>query len=479
MPTGKDVEHTTEDSPLRERLRRTHGRARVKVRSSKGVGRRLRYLIWSGWLWLLLQAAKATWRRILIMAALALVALFVFLTRPIEQEPAYGLDHEFAIESQEFLATITGATDTPFVQGNKIDILHNGDNFYPVMLAAIEQAKNSVTIEAYIYWEGQIGRQFADALAAKAVSGVPVKILLDAVGSSSIGDEILKTLEGSGCQVRWYRPVRWYTLNRFNNRTHRKSLMVDGRVGFTGGAGIADHWTGNAQDPSHWRDIQIRIEGPAVMALQAGFARNWLETTSELISGAAYYPEQTAAGPFAAQSVLSSPETGSSTVRILYYLSIVCARRSILIANPYFIPDERAIDILVEAKRRGVDVKVMVAGIYNDNNVARNNSTRLYGRLLEAGVEIYEYNRTMLHHKFMVCDGVWSTVGTTNFDNRSFGLNAENNVAVYDRAFASHWEQAFFNDIPDCDRIEFGEWQNRGFSTKVREFLFSFLRDQA
>lgn len=459
-------------------LEKMRDEARAEVSSSKGIWKRVKHAIRYGWLWLLVQAARATWKKVLGILALIIAVILFISFRPLEEEPTYGLDHDFAIESPEFLPTISGATDTPFLPGNRIDILPNGDRFYPEMLAGIEQAQKSITIEAYIYWAGDTGRRFAEALAAKASSGLQVKILIDAVGSSSISDEILETLTAGGCQVRWYRPVRWYTIRRFNNRTHRKSLIIDGRIGFTGGAGIADHWKGNAEDSDHWRDTQIRIEGPAVATLQAGFSRNWLETTDELISGETYYPIHQPAGPLAVQSILSSPETGSSTVRIMYYLSIVCARKSIFIANPYFIPDEQAIRILVEAKQRGVDVKIMVAGKHNDNFLAHTNSTRLYGKLLEAGIEIYEYNKTMMHHKYMVCDGVWSTVGTTNFDNRSFALNDENNVCVYDQPFASHWSQMFLGDMAACDLVDLETWKNRGIFRKLAEALASFLRDQ-
>ena len=346
------------------------------------------------------------------------------------------------------------------------------------MMAAIEQAERSITIEAYIYWEGKIGKRFADALAGRAREGLPVKILLDAVGSSTIGADILKTLEAGGCQVEWFHPVRWYSLNRVNNRTHRKSLIIDGRLGFTGGAGIADHWLGNAEDGHHWRDIQVRIEGPAAMTLQTGFARNWLETTGELVSGADYFPPPVEAGEMEVQSILSSPETGSSTVRVMYYLSIVCARQSILIANPYFVPDRAALDILIDARRRDVAVKIMVAGRHNDSRLARFNSTRLYGPLLKHGIEIYEYNRTMLHHKYMVCDGVWSTVGTTNFDNRAFALNDEHNVCLYDRQVAAEFEAIFANDLAACAKVEFAEWRRRGVMMKAAEAFVSLLKEQ-
>ncbi|HWQ36650.1 MAG TPA: cardiolipin synthase [Blastocatellia bacterium] len=479
MPVTADPvsEDKKPESVSAEPLRRALDEAKREAQSS-GTFSRLRGLIWTQWLWLLIQAAELTWKQWLGLIALLTAAFILWLFRPIEKEPEYGLDHEFAIASDEFLPSISGATDTPFLPGNRIDILNNGDQFYPAMLTAISQAQQSITIEAYIYWAGEIGRRFAEALAAKARAGLPVRILLDAVGSATISDEILSTLRAGGCQVAWYHPIRWYTLKRTNNRTHRKSLIVDGRIGFTGGAGIADQWLGHAQDPEHWRDIQIRIEGPAVTPLQSAFARNWLETTGEMISGPRYYPQPEPAGTLAVQSILSSPETGSSTVRTMYYLSIVCARRSIFIANPYFVPDENAIRILVAARKRGVDVKIMVSGRYNDNWLARHNSTRLYRRLLEAGVEIYEYNRTMLHQKYMVCDGLWSTVGTTNFDNRSFALNDENNVCVYDRAFAAQWEEIFRQDLIAAARVTFEDWQSRGLLRKLSELIAALLQDQ-
>jgi cardiolipin synthase len=406
------------------------------------------------------------------------MAAISYLIAPVESAPRYGLDHEFPVDSLEFLTTLAGATGVPFTTGNRIDLLNNGDEFYPPMLQAIAGAQTSITIEAYIYWEGEVGRQFARALADKARSGVSVKILLDAVGSASIGDEILKTLESGGCQVAWYNPIRWYTIGRFNHRTHRKSLIIDGRVGFTGGAGIADQWLGHAQDSDHWRDIQIRIEGPAVTPLQTGFAQNWLERTAELVSGPAYYPVFETTGPHAALTIMSSPVTGTSTVRTMYYLSIICARRAIYIANPYFVPDAAAIETLIEAKKRGVDVRVMVSGLDNDSWLSRQNSVRLYGRLLRARIEILEYSRTMLHQKTMVVDGIWATVGTTNFDNRSFAHNEENNVCFYDARLVEQLEQTFLADVRDCTRVELAAWEKRGLWAKSQEFVAAFLQEQ-
>jgi cardiolipin synthase len=404
---------------------------------------------------------------------------FSFLVWPREVQPRVGLEHEFCVDDAEFLTTIAGSTGIPFFAGNSIDILNNGDAFYPAMLKAIAEAQSSITVEAYIYWAGDIGKRFAEALAARATAGVGVKILLDAVGSSTIGDEILEILERGKCQLAWYNPARLYSIGRLNHRTHRKSLILDGRIAFTGGAGIADHWMGDAQDSGHWRDIQIRMEGPAVMPLQSGFAQNWLEATSEIVTGSEFYPaNETPAGKLAVQTILSSPESGASTARTFYYLSIAAARKSIDIANPYFVPDQGAIDLLVAAKRRGVKVRIMVAGIHNDNWLARQSSVRLYGPLLEADIEIYEYNHTMLHQKTMVVDSVWSTVGTTNFDSRSFAHNEENNVCVCDAQLAKQLEEIFVEDIAGCERVALEKWRKRPILLKAVQGVVSLLQEQ-
>ena len=439
---------------------------------------RARRLFWSWWPWSLISvwsfATSETGWGIGMMA----MAVFCYLSAPVETPPRFGLDHEMEVESEEFLRSIAGATGAPFVDGNRVDILNNGDEFFPAMLADISSAQLSITIEAYIYWAGEIGRRFAEALAERARSGVRVKILLDAFGSADIGDEIVGILEGGGCHIAWYNPLRWYTLGRYNNRTHRKSVIVDGRVGYTGGAGIADKWLGHAQDEDHWRDIQIRIEGPAVTPLQTGFAQNWLESTRELVSGPLYYPPLEPAGGLQVLTVMSSPVTGASTARTLYYLSITSARRSIYIANPYFVPDPVALETLIDAKRRGVDVRVMVSGPENDVWLSRRNAVRMYGKLLEAGIEILEYEGTLLHHKTMVVDGVWVTIGTTNFDARSFAHNEENNVCVYDRGLASELVRIFEDDTRRCTNITLEAWRNRGWFWKVEEVIAAFLTEQ-
>ena len=437
-----------------------------------------RRLLWAWWFWTLVAATAAYTSHWETALYTLVAAIITYLVTPPTVSPTYGLDSTTPLKSDEFLATMTGATGVPFIGGNRITVLNNGDEFYPAMLEAIRQARRSITVEAYIYWAGNIGEQFADAIAERARAGVEVKILLDAVGSSTIGKDILKTLRDGGCQVQWYNKMFWRTIGRFNNRTHRKSLIIDGSLAFTGGAGIADHWLGNAQDPEHWRDVQIRLEGPGATPLQTGFAQNWLSTTGEMITGPRYFPTAEAAGPTAVQTIISSPAGGSSAVRTMYYLSIMYAQHKLYIANAYFIPDEFGVDILVSARKRGVDVKLMLSGIHNDMKLARYGGIHLYGKLLEAGVEIYEYNRTMLHQKTMVVDDTWITIGTTNFDNRSFALHEESNVCTYDTRLAERLERIFLEDLTACVQVTLESWKRRGMITKVRGAAALFLKDQ-
>jgi cardiolipin synthase len=438
----------------------------------------VRRLLWSWWLWSLLVVYLIDQRQWWAALGVAIWALVCSVATPMEFPPQYGLEHDLQVGTRDFLDTMAGAAGIPFFSGNSIKLLNNGDRFYPAMLEAIDEASRSITVEAYIYWAGEIGLRFARALAAAAQRGVRVKILLDSVGSASVGQEILDILKNGGCHLAWYNPFRFTTLRRINNRTHRKSLVCDGSVGFTGGAGIADHWTGDAQDDKHWRDLQIRIEGPAVRPLQSGFAQNWLEATGELVTGPDFYPHPQPAGTLALQTIMSSPETGSSTVRVMYCLAISAARRSIDIANPYFVPDHVSLDLFRDAVKRGVRVRVMVAGISNDTWITRLNSLRLYGALLDAGVELLEYNRTMMHHKIMVVDGLWSTVGTANFDNRSFSHNEESNVCLCDEAFAQQLSDTFEKDAAVCQRVTKEAWQKRGVFEKTLEALASFVQDQ-
>jgi cardiolipin synthase len=411
----------------------------------------------------------------LVAGALSFV---LYHTSPDSHPAVYALEPDFDTESSEFRSTMAGATGMPLVDGNRVDIYNNGDEFYPAMLDAIESARVSITMEQYIFWNGEVGRRFAEAFAEKARAGIPVKLLLDAIGSATLGSDIFRILEAGGCQLAWFRPIHWYTLHRANQRNHRKSLIVDGRIAFTGGSGIADHWLGSAENEREWRDTQIRVEGPAVAAQQAGFAQNWLLTTGEIIKGHEFFPEARAAGNVPIQTILSSPLAGAGAAGTMYLIAVQCARRYLYIANPYFIPDSRVIDMLARACRRGVVVRLMLAGKHNDTWWARRNSVRLYGKLLEAGLEIYEYQPTMLHQKTMVVDGVWATVGTTNFDNRSFALSEETNICFQDPVLVEQLEEVFSTDLTLCERIKLSDWRQRGAWQKTEELLASLIEDQ-
>ncbi len=463
------------------RRRSYHPAPDARLTRPKGIATawtRVRRLIWSWWPWAILCIYYIDQHAWWWALGTGLWSGMCSLSTPQESPPQYGLDHGIEVGSQDFLDTMAGSADIPFLPGNTLKLLNNGDRFYPAMLQDIEQAERSITVEAYIYWAGEVGITFAKAFAAAAQRGLKVKLLLDAVGSQSIGNEIIKILADGRCHLAWYNPIRITRLRRINNRTHRKSLIVDGCIGYTGGAGIADHWTGDAQDGEHWRDMQIRIEGPAVRPLQSGFAHNWLECTGELVTGPDFYPTLTAVGPLALQTIMSSPETGASSVRVMYVLAISAARKTIDIANPYFVPDHVSIDLFRDAVKRGVRVRVMVAGSSNDTMVTRLNSLRLYGALLKAGVQVFEYNRTMMHHKIMVVDGLWSTVGTTNFDNRSFSHNEENNVCVCDEGVAAELTATYERDVAVCEVITLAGWKKRGLPLKTAEALASFVQDQ-
>ncbi|MCC6340844.1 MAG: cardiolipin synthase B [Bryobacterales bacterium] len=445
---------------------------------ARDVWDRVRLLIRSATLWLLFSAVLL-YHRWYITAAIAFAVSFTFVVfRPYIREVRMHADEDFGTDSAEFLSTVAGATGVPMIGGNRLEILNNGEEFYPAMLAAISRAKYSITMEQYIFSASEIGRQFAEAFAKRSLDGVNVKLLLDAVGAANIGSEILRTLTGAGCEIRWYRPIRWYDLHRVNHRNHRKSLIIDGRIAFTGGAGIDDHWRGAARNPSEWRDLQIRMEGPGVVPLQTGFASNWLEATGEVVTGPEYYPVPEPVGPVELQTVLSSPKGDQYTASILYALGIQSARQCIYIANPYFVPGPLAAGRIEDAVRRGVDVKVMVAGSHNDAWWARQNSVRLYGRLLEAGVEIYEYLPTMLHQKMMLVDSIWATVGTTNFDNRSFRFNEETNVCFHEPEYVDQLRTIFFKDLEECRRVDLAEWRGRGVHVRAGELFASLLQDQ-
>jgi cardiolipin synthase len=366
----------------------------------------------------------------------------------------------------------------PFLPGNRHELLLNGDGFFPPMLAAIRGAERSITFETYIYWSGDIGREFADALAERARAGVKVHVLLDWVGSAKMAGELLDEMRDAGVEVRKFHPPNPLHLGRLNNRTHRKLLVADGRTGFTGGAGIAPQWTGNGGDPGHWRDSHFRVQGPVVAQMQAVFLDNWIKATGVVLHGRAYFPDLEPAGDQLAQMFSSSPDGGSESMELMYLLGITAASRTIDLSASYFVPDTLFTKTLVDALHRGVRVRIVVPGEHIDSTLVRKASRARWGPLLEAGALIAEYQPTMFHCKVLILDGLLVSVGSTNFDNRSFRLNDEATLNVFDAAFAAEQTRVFEQDLANARPITLAQWRERPRREKVAEHLASLLGSQ-
>jgi cardiolipin synthase A/B len=405
----------------------------------------------------------------------AVIALNLFTgDEKIEARP----EHLYSTEDPQFLRSLGVLLGPPFVGGNQVDTLVNGDRIFPAMLAAIDGAQSTINFESYIYWSGEIGARFAEALAARARAGVKVNVLVDWVGSQKMDPQSVQLMRDAGVDIRYYRPLRWYHLTRMNNRTHRKLLIVDARIGFTGGVGIADEWNGDAQDPEHWRDTHYRVVGPVVSQMQAAFMDNWSGVSGKVLHGDRYFPPQQEAGPQLAQVFESSAEGGSDSMHMMYLLSIAAAARTIDLAMAYFVPDAVTSKALVAALKRGVRIRIIVPGHHNDTETVRRASRAKWGPLLEAGAEIFEYQPSKYHCKLMVVDGLWTSVGSTNFDNRAFRLNDEANLNVYDADFAAIQTAMFEADLALSRRISLAEWQSRPWLEKLWEHTAALAAPQ-
>lgn len=384
----------------------------------------------------------------------------------------------YGVNDPQFLRSMGNLLGPSITPGNHVTTLLNGDQIFPSMLEAIRGAKQTITFETYIYWSGKIGKEFADALSERVRAGVKVHVLVDWAGSIKMDQDLLDSMRAAGVELRKYHPLHWYNLARMNNRTHRKLLVVDGNIGFTGGVGIADIWLGNAQDSDHWRDTHFRLEGPAVAQMQSAFMDNWMKTTGEVLHGAEYFPPLEQKGEMHAQVFKSSPGEGSESVRLMYLLSVASARKSIYIANAYFVPDDLSVQTLVRALKRGVKITLLMPGGKIDVDAVRGASRARWGELLQAGAKIYEYQPTMYHCKVMVVDDMWVSVGSTNFDSRSFRLNDEANLNIYNRDFALQQIEIFENDLKKSRQITYAEWKNRPWHEKLYEHTMALMRSQ-
>ena len=378
-----------------------------------------------------------------------------------------------------FAATLGGYSGTPVVPGNRVDILLNGQEIFPTKLAMIRSARRTINYAQYVFESGKPAEEIAAAISERCRAGIQVNVLLDAVGALAMPGQLRTEMTEAGCRVETFRPLRPFTLDRYNYRNHRRILVVDGVVGVTGGSGISGKWSGNGKEAGHWRDTDVRIEGPVVEQLQGAFAENWLEATGVAIGGPAYFPRRRLdyKGDVDAQVVRSSPAGGSSAMYTVFLLALSSAQRSIHITNPYFVPDEKMMSTLLDAAQRGVKVKLLIPGAI-DHNLVRQASRSAFGRLLTGGVLIYEYRPALLHAKTMVIDGIWSTVGSTNLDHRSFALNEELNVVVYDSDAAGRLEEVFQQDLANSKQVTYGDWSDRGLTSRFLELLSWPLREQ-
>jgi cardiolipin synthase len=395
-----------------------------------------------------------------------------------EKEIQRSLEHRYAVDDPQFLRELGILLGPAIVAGNRIENLENGAEIFPAMLEAVRGAKQTINFETYIYWSGTIGKEFAEALEERARAGVKVHVLIDWVGSQKMEDTLVDQMKAAGIEVQLYHPLHWYNLGRMNNRTHRKLLVVDGRLGFTGGVGIADQWDGQAQDPDHWRDSHYRLEGPAVLQMQAAFLDNWIKTSGKVLQGVEYFPPVEPVGDQMAQVFTSSPSGGGDSMTLMYLLSITAAEKTIDLSAAYFVPDELTRRALVSALKRGVKIRIIVPGKHIDSQVVRQASRADWGELLKAGAKMYEFQPTMFHCKMMLVDSKLASVGSTNFDSRSFRLNDEANLNVYDHAFAERLEDVFERDLKRSKQITYEAWKHRPLRQKITERVSSFLSSQ-
>lgn len=426
--------------------------------------------------------SSTRWRKWLVYVAVALIAtLLTLLIINLTPEPRVLrsiVPHRFDASDPQFARTRSSFSQGHMFHSNAVQTLVNGDEIFPSMLQAIQAAHSTVDMETYIYWSGAVGHEFATSLAVKAKEGVEVRVLVDWVGSLPFDEDLIKIMTSAGVTFERYRPVHWYTLDRVNNRTHRKLLIVDGRIAFTGGVGIADNWRGNARNRDEWRDTHYRIEGPAVSGFQAAFAENWLETTGETLQGKTFYPPPEPAGVLDAQLILSSQPNGWEDMELMMLAAIAAAKNHLRIGMAYFVPDDIALQQILDARRRGVSVDVIVPNSLTDVPLTRKSSRYFWGALLKAGVRIFEFQPTMYHPKLLIVDDVWASFGSANLDERSLRLNDEATLNVYGREFAKTQIDLFNQDLQRSRQISLEEWQARPLREKITDWFASWLRSQ-
>jgi cardiolipin synthase A/B len=407
---------------------------------------------------------------------LILVVIVSFLCSGCGNVPEIERISNLSLSDPAFYATVSAHLDAPMVRGNRVEILLNGEEIFPAMLKAIASARKSITYAQYLYKGGTIAREFAEAFAERCRAGVEVKLLIDSHGGGDMPKDIPELWKRSGCDLKWFRRIKmlqfitpWELLD-YNYRNHRRVLVIDGKIGFTGGNGVSDAWTGDGRTRGHWRDTDVRVEGPVVRQLQSAFVESWRETTGSVLGGKKYFPQLEGTGTVDAQIVKSSPLAGSFDTYLMFLMSIAAAQKSIYITNPYFLPGDRLTDALVAAASRGVEVLLLTPGKL-DWSLVHRASRHDFGPLLRGGVRIFEYQTALMHAKTMVVDGLLATVGSTNLDNRSFALNEEVNFVARDQGIARQLEKVFKDDLEHSREINYQEWKSRPLIEKMLELF--------
>ena len=399
---------------------------------------------------------------VLFGAMLFVIVAMTAILWSIWREPKTHLRVKEPGELNALIPSIVGITQSSLEGGNRAEVLQNGDQYFPRLIADIDGARESVHLESYIWWKGEVCDQLARSLANAARRGVEVRVLVDASGGHKMTKEDAELMGHAGVKLVTFHPLAFANIGRINNRDHRKIAIIDGRIGHIGGYGISEEWTGHAQDKKHWRDTGLRIEGPTVNRMQGAFSENWIEQTGEIVAGERYFPRPSAVGTTRAHLVYTSPTGSISSVQVLYYLAIEAARHEIIIQNPYLLPDENSLQAIRDAVRRGVTVRIMVpATTTTDSPIVQHASHHHFGTLLRAGAHVYEYDKTLLHQKVIIVDGIWSCIGSTNFDSRSFNLNDEITIVTLDRPIADQLRAAFADDLRFSHERHFDEWSHR------------------
>jgi cardiolipin synthase len=424
-------------------------------------------------------------RKFKVLTVLALIALVLQTGMLLLALFSPGLPYRISeapaedLQSPHFIQTLEALTQSAERDAGVFEVFTNGENFYEAQLVEIRKATRSINLEAYIVARGEITDKLAEALAERARAGVQVNLLVDAIGGFSLSKRTFEDMIRAQGDLRWYNPIRFTTWPNVNNRTHRELLIIDGRIGFIGGAGWADHWYKDQKNNPRWRDTMVRFEGDSVAGLQAVFAENWLESSGEILTGWEYFPLMRPAIRTPALVVGSAPTTGKSTkARVLFQTLLASAKKSIYIETPYFLPDSSARNELIRAVKRNVDVRIIVPGHKIDHHMTRSSSRRLYGDVIQAGAKIFEYEPAMIHAKILIIDGLWSVVGSTNMDSRSFSINDEVNIAVLDESLAQRLTADFTTDLSQSKEITYDQWKRRPHFERANEWFFSILERQ-